>query len=223
MLDTGEQHSINILLDSGCTNSTINAIVIEKYQLATIPLAKPIGVKNADGTPNTAGMITHVADVRIRIGDHDKRLQLSVSNLGADELFLGYDWLIKHNPTIDWKKKTIDFDRCESNCGNLQDNPDYIRGYIRAFATKSSDLAIKEAAKKPKQTLEELIPPSLLEYHELFEPTAFDKLPQHRKWDHAIDFKPDANIHNWKVKTYPLSVHEQDTLDEFLKENLRTG
>jgi hypothetical protein len=141
----------------------------------------------------------------------------------VDELFLGYDWLIKHNPTIDWKKKTIDFNHCGPNCGNLQDNPDYIQGYIRAFATKSTDLAIKEAAKKPKQTLEELIPPSLLEYRELFEPTAFDELPQHWKWDHTIDFKPDANIHDWKVKTYPLSVHEQDTLDEFLKENLRTG
>jgi deoxyuridine 5'-triphosphate nucleotidohydrolase len=64
-LDTGEQHSVNILLDSGCTNSTINITVVEKYQLATIPLAKPIGVRNADGTPNTAGMITHVADLRI--------------------------------------------------------------------------------------------------------------------------------------------------------------
>jgi hypothetical protein len=101
MLDTGEQHNVNILLDSGCTNSTINATVVEKYQLATIPLAKPIGVKNADGTPNMAGMITHIADLRIRIRDHDEWLQLSVSNFGADKLFLGYDWLIKHNPTID--------------------------------------------------------------------------------------------------------------------------
>jgi hypothetical protein len=41
--------------------------VVKKYQLATIPLAKPIGVKNADGTPNTAGMITHIADLRIAL------------------------------------------------------------------------------------------------------------------------------------------------------------
>ena len=31
-------------------------------------------------------------------------------------MFLGYDWLVKHNPEVNWKNRTIKFTRCPESC-----------------------------------------------------------------------------------------------------------
>ena len=31
-------------------------------------------------------------------------------------MFLGYDWLVKHNPEVNWKNGTIKFIRCPESC-----------------------------------------------------------------------------------------------------------
>jgi len=49
----------------------------------------------------------------------------------------------------------------------------------------------------------------------------FDILPEHRKWDHAIELIPGAEPKSSKV--YPLFLLEQAELDAFLEENLHTG
>jgi len=55
----------------------------------------------------------------------------------------------------------------------------------------------------------------------MFTKKDFDILPEHRKWDHAIELIPGAEPKSSKV--YPLSPLEQAELDAFLEENLRTG
>ena len=54
----------------------------------------------------------------------------------------------------------------------------------------------------------------------MFAKKDFDILPEHRKWDHAIELIPRAESKSSKV--YPLSPLEQAELDTFLKENLHT-
>jgi len=46
------------------------------------------------------------------IGDHEELIQLSVTNIGNHDIFLGYNWLQKHNPTINWKELSISLDKC---------------------------------------------------------------------------------------------------------------
>ncbi len=31
-------------------------------------------------------------------------------------MFLGHDWLVKHNPKVNWKNGTIRFTRCPESC-----------------------------------------------------------------------------------------------------------
>ena len=54
----------------------------------------------------------------------------------------------------------------------------------------------------------------------MFAKEDFDILPEHHKWDHAIELIPGAEPKSSKV--YPLSPLEQVELDAFLEENLRT-
>ena len=90
--------------------------------------------------------------------------------------------------------------------------------FIRATQTTSQRLAEAHA----KNTRAEVkIPEYLQEFEDIFSKQSFDSLPDRKIWDHAIELEPGTKPSNTKV--YPLSPKEQEELDEFLQENLRTG
>ena len=66
-----------------------------------------------------------------------------------------------------------------------------------------------------------LLPAYVAEFQSVFAKEDFDILPEHRKWDHAIELIPGAEPKSSKV--YLLSPLEQEELDAFLEENLHTG
>jgi hypothetical protein len=65
------------------------------------------------------------------------------------------------------------------------------------------------------------MPTSLHAYADIFSKTAFDSLPERRKWDHAIELEREPSPGFRKV--YPLTLTEQTEMDEFLEEALATG
>ena len=52
-------------------------------------------VYNADRTKNRD--ITRVTPLEVEINGHKKTLKVSVMDLNGIDIFLGYDWLVKHN------------------------------------------------------------------------------------------------------------------------------
>ena len=46
------------------------------------------------------------------IGTHHENIILGVTNLGSGQLFLGHDWLVKHDPTIKWSENKLSLDDC---------------------------------------------------------------------------------------------------------------
>jgi len=48
----------------------------------------------------------------------------------------------------------------------------------------------------------------------------FNQLPPKRPWDHTIELTLGALLKDCKV--YPLSIREQEELDKFLDEHLKT-
>ena len=87
--------------------------------------------------------------------------------------------------------------------------------------TVSTTLAMDANAQKKEKTLEEMIPPELMDYRHIFDKTTANHFPESRPWDHAIDLKKDFVPKDCKV--YPLTVPEQAELDKFLNENLEKG
>lgn len=118
MLDTQQSHSVTALLDTGCTGSTIDSNFVKRNCINTQSLYAPIPVYNTDGTHNTGGPITNYVELHVKVQDHIERLMLVVTDLGKSKIFLGYDWLKAHNPSIDWAEDTITFDRCPTSCGH---------------------------------------------------------------------------------------------------------
>jgi len=43
-------------------------------------------------------------------------LEATVTDLNRTDMFLGHDWLVKHNPEVNWKNRVIQFTRCPGSC-----------------------------------------------------------------------------------------------------------
>ncbi len=57
------------------------------------------------------------------IKGHTERIDLAVTNLGRQDIYLGHDWLKHHNPSVNWKTQSILFGRCAC-AGNALSLPD---------------------------------------------------------------------------------------------------
>ena len=71
-------------------------------------LKKERTIWNVDGTHNKSGAIKHYVDLQVRCGDRTKEMRFLVTDIGEDELVLGYPWLAAFQPKIDWKNATLD-------------------------------------------------------------------------------------------------------------------
>ncbi|THV00769.1 hypothetical protein K435DRAFT_610312, partial [Dendrothele bispora CBS 962.96] len=118
--------------------------------------------------------------------------------------YIGFDWLKRHNPEIDWVKGQLKLTRCPEECNYLPpivDGEDEwtVRGRdeefkpwegdrllviemeeeirIRAHGTMASDLASKAQEGQKKKTFEELVPEAFQMYHDIFDKKEFDALP----------------------------------------------
>jgi len=67
------------------------------------------------------------------IGDHIERISFAVTDLGKADLFLGYEWLQHHNPTIDWKLSCLNLDKCKTWCRRIigEEEPEDIENNIK--------------------------------------------------------------------------------------------
>ena len=95
------------LIDSGAGGKFIDQNFAKAQGFELTPLSEPIRVFNVDGTLNKKGTIKHYVDLKLTIHGRKKTTRLLVTGLGKQKIILGFPWLQKHNPDIDWKKGTL--------------------------------------------------------------------------------------------------------------------
>jgi len=62
-------------------------------------------VFNADRIKN--GEVTRFTSLEVKINGHKEQIDIAVIDLNGTDMFLGYDWLVKHNQEVDWSKETM--------------------------------------------------------------------------------------------------------------------
>jgi hypothetical protein len=62
---------------------------------------------NVDGTENKQGMISSFVNLEFKLGDRKFNKQFYVTRLEKQKIILGFSWLHKYNPIINWKKGEI--------------------------------------------------------------------------------------------------------------------
>ena len=115
-MDIHHMVDMKALLDSGATGMFIDKKFAEGNGIAMWLLDKPIWVYNVDGTLNQGGLITHEVTLMLSHKGHKEKAVFEVCDLGKSTVIIGYTWLQKHNPTIDWKTGDIKFTRCPREC-----------------------------------------------------------------------------------------------------------
>ncbi len=176
------------------------------------------------------------------IKGHAERIDLAVMNLGKKDIYLGHDWLKRHNPSVNWKTQSILFGQCSctGNAFSLPDSdPDdkwdeeleegdtilavrMDEELIIRSVHHANELAAAANAGKPKRTFEEMVPEDYHSFCDLFSKESFDELPERRPWDHAIKLIPNVKS-TLDCKVYPLNQNEQEQLNIFLDKNLESG
>ena len=114
--ETQRKQGIRALVDSGATGLFINREYVKSNQIPTKKLSQPIPVYNMDGTANTDGAISEVADLLLRYNGHSERALFSVTGLGRQNLILGHTWLKDHNPEVDWRTGNVKMSQCSPRC-----------------------------------------------------------------------------------------------------------
>ena len=174
--------------------------MVEESKIPVKPLHRPIPIYQSDREETSAGEVTGYVEVTMRIHNHRESIKFYITKLGKRDIFLGYTWLWKHNPEIDWVKKKVELTRCPSEAcrpreravttpeqGDLtphdpdtavsaedKDEPRDVRALLRATGTKATDIA---AASHKR---EEPLPEWIQDYREIFETGGFDELPPRR-------------------------------------------
>ncbi len=213
-----------------------------KNRLDTRKVAVPIPVYNADRSRNKVGDITEFMELQMTIGGHSERIDLTVTDLGMKDVYLGHDWLKRHNPVINWKTGTLIFRQCK--CAKnpfilpnadpedrwdkeLEEGDTILTVAMEEELTiwvlhHANELAATMNMDKLKKTFEEMVPPDYHSFHDLFSKENFNELPDRKSWDHAIELIPNAKS-TLDCKVYPLNRDEQEQLNKFLNENLELG
>lgn len=106
------------LIDSGATGVFIHPELVHKCNANLRLKQVPREVRVIDGRIIQSGLITHEASIRLVIGEHQETVTADVTNTGRFSVILGTPWLHRHDPTIYWPQRQVDFESsyCQDNC-----------------------------------------------------------------------------------------------------------
>ena len=112
-----------------------------------------------------------VVPITLEAGRHIEQINAVVSGIIETDIFLGYDWLEKHNPEIDWKKGTMNFTRCPKNC--------HLTGQTTMFNNQQALIHTHEPMedKEPDKTGELDLPKYIQPFTHLFNKKKFKAVP----------------------------------------------
>ena len=96
------------LVDSRATGNFIHPTFAKRLGLAMTPLEKPKRIYNIDNTSNKVGSITYSLELKVTTKGIEKVMQFLVTDIGHEDLLLGYPWLATFEPKFGWKDAIIE-------------------------------------------------------------------------------------------------------------------
>jgi len=214
----GKKLKVKTLVDSKYTHIGIDEQLVKDKRIQTKPINFSFKVFNADRMKN--GEVTRVAPLEIKINNHKEQLEAAVTDLDGTDMFLGHDWLVKHNPKVNWKNSTIKFTRCPG-----QYTIKYKDIRFKTRRTKAMDNTEQDNSKigkEPDKTNSEDLPDYIQPFIHLFNKRKFEKLPERCEWNHEINPTKEASK-ELNIKAYAMTLKEKEALNQWLDKQLKAG
>lgn len=106
------------MIDSGCEQNLIGSAFIQYMSIKAVPLTVPLCVSALDG--KALPQITHKTKPLQLVISSNRSEQISffIFPTANSSIILGFDWLQKHKPNVNWKEMHIESWslNCHSTC-----------------------------------------------------------------------------------------------------------
>src|SRR6266702_1670232 len=96
------------LVDSGATDCFMSPTIVRRMGLGKQTLDKPRKIWNINNTKNKDGLITHYIDLKIQTCGIHRNMRFLITNIGQEDIVLGYPWLATYEPKFNCKYETTD-------------------------------------------------------------------------------------------------------------------
>ena len=159
---------MHALIDSECTKSCINSSFVKNNRIKTYPFKNPFPVFNTNSTNNDRGLLKNYVELELSVKEHSEIICLAVTTLVSSNIFLGYDWLTKHNSEIDWGQGTVSFTKCLNSCSMSFEEIEAYSDVLEYLRRTDND-----------STLVFTIPSYFEEYKDVFSEESFEQLLQY--------------------------------------------
>ena len=210
-MKNGKKLKVKALVNSGCTHTGIDKQLVKEKRIQTKKINFSFEVFNADGTKNRE--VTKVAPLEVEINGHKETLEAAVMDLDGMDMFLGHDWLVKHNPEVNWKNSTIKFTRCPGNCTITHKDIRFNSRWTKETVTDKKNKDNGEIGKKPDKTNPEDLLDYIQPFTHLFNKKKFENLLERQEWDHEINLTEEAPK-ELNAKAYAMTLKEEEALNQ---------
>jgi hypothetical protein len=208
---------VRVMIDSGAQGNFASERLGKRLWKQQNNKENPYRLTMADGSPTEHGdgwVRTELKKVELRIETHTEEISLDITAIKYD-IVLGISWLEKHNPTINWKTRTLEFPNC-SHGTETGDRSSPKVPFARA-------IWVRPVGRMLAGTSIEELPPEYKDFEKLFtEKEGKAALPEHKPWDHKIPIKEGETL-NHRGWLKPLSPKEESFLKEYIEKLERKG
>jgi Retroviral aspartyl protease len=113
------KQTVKTLIDSGAGGVFIDQNYAKNFDINY--LDKPVKAYNVDGTENKRGTINAYVNLEFSLGERKFKKRFYVTGLRKQKIILGFPWLHKYNPIINWKKGEVTFKPFKIDCRCLME------------------------------------------------------------------------------------------------------
>jgi hypothetical protein len=85
----------------------LTPLLVKRMGLQIYKLRVPKPILMVDGSEHKQGKLTEYTDLVLRLGEQQRKQRFYIATLGHDRAILGFPFLNKFNPNINWAKNEI--------------------------------------------------------------------------------------------------------------------
>ena len=194
-------HTLAVFIDSGSDINIIDEELARQLNIQWLPLPHPSPACALDG--HLVGTLTHqTTPLRLLLsGNHHETIQFHILKSPRLPFILGFPWLRRHNPTIDWSTGSIlGWSPTCQVCLKQASAPRLITCYDPAPNTVG-------------------VPAEYTDFREVFSKAKANFLPPHRPYDCAIDLQFGSSPPRGRL----FSAPERKAMEEYIGDSLAAG
>jgi len=217
--------TISLLLDSGSNIFLMDQNTATRLEIPTEARDSRLLITTFDGEAAPTGGIFYTHPILVEIGANGHRSMISceIANAGRYDVIIPFGWGHNEHPL----KNIADPSKCafeETRChAHIEDEAvaDLSEWDETVAYDKEAQYVGRIEQEEEGGVQLETLPKPYWQYKELFEETKAKMLAPRRTFDHAINLKDEAEPPWGPI--YPMSAHQLNELDKYLKKMLAEG